>query len=262
MTSPPETQSEQRYRMLFDRAPVGILYADAGSYYVDANECICRMLRYTRDELIGLHASDIVVFTEVPRIQQALDDIATTFEHRREWQLRRKDGTVFPAMVTATRFPDGALLGMVQDISELKAVEEARRATGQKLRSEIQFSDSMIESMPGIVYLYDYSGRLRRWNRNLETVSGHSPADIACMHPLDFIADADKALVKSRIADVFACGESCVDANVQSKDGTVTPYFFTGRRVLFEGGHCLIGMGIDIAALKGTMARLALTSQG
>jgi len=48
------------------------------------------------------------------------------------------------------------------------------------------FSRSLIEAMPGIFYLYDQSGKFLRWNRNFETVSGYTGAEIARMHPLDF----------------------------------------------------------------------------
>ena len=52
---------EARHRALFEYAPDGIVIADLESYYLDANSSMCRMLGYTRDELVGLHASDIVV---------------------------------------------------------------------------------------------------------------------------------------------------------------------------------------------------------
>ncbi len=125
------------------------------------------------------------------------------------------------------------------------------------LRSERLFSNAMIESMPGIVYFYDMAGRFLRWNTNFETVSGYSSAEIARMHPLDFFAEEHKALLEERIAAVFENGESSVEAPFVSKDGTATPYFFTGRRVLFEGRPCLVGAGIDIADRKQAENRTA-----
>ncbi len=53
---------------------------------------MCRMLGYARDELIGMHASDIVAQTEIPHIGPALRDISTGPGYSREWQFRRKDG--------------------------------------------------------------------------------------------------------------------------------------------------------------------------
>ncbi|HEY3998750.1 MAG TPA: PAS domain S-box protein, partial [Candidatus Xenobia bacterium] len=109
--------SEARYRALFEYAGLGILYADAASVYLDANESICRMLGYPRSELIGKHATDIVSAHEVPEIDKALEDIRVQSEHRREWTFRRRDGSTFPADVVATSLPDGTLLGIVRDLT-------------------------------------------------------------------------------------------------------------------------------------------------
>jgi len=35
-----------------------------------------------------------------------------------------------------------------------------------------------------------------------------------------------------------------------ARDGSTTPYFFTGRRVSFDGKPCLVGVGIDISERK------------
>lgn len=128
---------------------------------------------------------------------------------------------------------------------ELRA-HEAEAAT----RQERIFSDTMIESMPGILYYYDTAGRFLRWNKNFETVSGYSGEEIAKMHPLDFFTPEDRKMLEERIAEVFSKGESTVEAPFLSKDGSKKPYFFTGRRVEFEGRTCLVGVGIDIHTQK------------
>lgn len=111
---------EARYRALFEYAPDGILIADSQSYYLDANPSICTMLGYTRDELVGMHASDIVMQSEIQHIQAALDTINAKSDYMREWRLRRKDGSTFSAEIIATTMPDGNLLGVIRDISVLK----------------------------------------------------------------------------------------------------------------------------------------------
>ncbi len=146
---------EARYRTLFERAPIGILYADAESRYLDANETICRMLGYAREELIGMGGEDIVAPEEVPQIAAALAEIDGPSGHQREWRFKRKDGSIVVAEVIATKFPDGTLLAMIQDVGPLRERERT-------LRSEQQFSHTMIESMPGSVYFYDLDGRFLR----------------------------------------------------------------------------------------------------
>ncbi|HEU4484395.1 MAG TPA: PAS domain S-box protein [Povalibacter sp.] len=125
--------------------------------------------------------------------------------------------------------------------------EQARLRTQRILSSEKSFSDTMIQSMPGVVYLYDVTGRFLRWNRNFEVVSGYSGEEISRMHPLDFFAEKDRPKLQEKIAEVFAKGESSVESPFVARDGRSIPYFFTGRRVLFESRECLVGVGIDIS---------------
>jgi hypothetical protein len=114
---------EARYRTLFDCAPDGIVIANPNSYYLDANASACKMLGYTRDEFVGLHASNIVIEAEIVNIASALTEIKARSDYHREWQFRRKDGSVFTAEVIATAMPDGNLLAMIRDITERKQLE-------------------------------------------------------------------------------------------------------------------------------------------
>lgn len=136
------------------------------------------------------------------------------------------------------------------------AREEERKRAEARAHSEKLFSDTMIESMPGIMYFYDHSGRFLRWNRNFERVSQYSSDEIARMHPLDFFSSNDKRPLEERIAEVFAAGESAIEADLLAKDGSATPFYFTGRRVELDGTACLVGMGVDISKRKQAEAAL------
>jgi PAS domain S-box-containing protein len=122
---------------------------------------------------------------------------------------------------------------------------------------ERRFANTLIESMPGIFYFYDDRGRFLRWNRNFASVSGRSDEEILGMHPLDFFAADERQVVEQRIAEVFERGESQVEASFLAKDGTATPYYFTGNRVIFDGATCLVGVGVDLSERR--RAELALS---
>src|SRR5690349_10094593 len=77
---------EARYRALFEHAADGILIADDASYYLDANPAMCRMLGYTRNELVGMHASDIVCADEIAHIEPALRVLKARVDYHREWR--------------------------------------------------------------------------------------------------------------------------------------------------------------------------------
>ncbi len=122
-----------------------------------------------------------------------------------------------------------------------------RREAEGAVAMERDFSNALIDGLPGVFYLYNREGRFLRWNRNFERVSGLSASEMLRIHPLEVIAAADQARVRERIEEVFTRGVSDVEAAFRAKDGTETPYFFTGIRVEFRGESCLAGVGIDIA---------------
>lgn len=131
-------------------------------------------------------------------------------------------------------------------LENLDREEDLKRSRAEAER-ERRFSETMIDSLPGILYFYDYTGRFLRWNQRFEEVSGYSGDEIRAMHPLQFFAEENHGVLGTRIAEVFAAGESSIEAPFMAKDGRLTPYFFTGRRVEFDQEPCLVGVGIDIS---------------
>jgi PAS domain S-box-containing protein len=166
--------SEARYHALFEYAPDGIVIADPESYYLDANASALRMLGYTRAEFIGLHARDIVVPTEAEHIEPALGTIKARAEYHREWQFRRKDGSIFDAEVTATMMPDGNLLGVLHDITERKRATEALRESEVRLQA-------VTENLTEGLLISALDGQLLHWNRaGLEMHGFHSLDEALC----------------------------------------------------------------------------------
>jgi PAS domain S-box-containing protein len=149
--------SEARYRTLFEYAPDGIVIADSESRYVDGNTSICRMLGYTRDELIGLHASDIVTQEEIQHIGPALSVITAKADYRREWQFRRKDGSTFAAEVIATMMPDGNLLAMIHDITKRKQIEEKIHQLNVELEQRVVERTAQLQAANKELEAFSYS---------------------------------------------------------------------------------------------------------
>ncbi len=117
--------AEKQYRTLFEHAADGLLVADAGSHYIDANQSMCRMLGYTHEEMLTLHRRDIVHPDQMNHMAQALNDLHRDGIYRREWKLRRKNGSEFFADTITNLMPDGTTLSIMRDVTEKQNREEA-----------------------------------------------------------------------------------------------------------------------------------------
>ncbi|MFT3909174.1 MAG: PAS domain S-box protein [Ferruginibacter sp.] len=132
------------------------------------------------------------------------------------------------------------MLGAMQDITEQKNAQ-------YQLVLEKELSDSIINSLPGVFYLYNHDGQFYRWNRNFEQVTGYTAEEISRLHPLDLFEESEKEILRQKIENVFKNGEDNIEANLRLKDGTTIPYYLNGMVINYEGENCLMGVGIDIS---------------
>jgi PAS domain S-box-containing protein len=149
--------SEARYRALFEYAPVGILIGNPANVYLDANVSMCRMLGYAHDELVGLQGSDIVAPTEIQHIEAALVEIKAKLGHHREWQFRRKDGSILATETMATLMPDGNFMAIIRDITERKQAQGKIQQLNSELEQRVLERTAQLESANKELEAFSYS---------------------------------------------------------------------------------------------------------
>lgn len=152
-----------------------------------------------------------------------------------------------------TELPEAKREDEIAEIQRAVAILQASSIDKQRLEVERQ---RIIESIPGVFYVFDCSGRFLMWNRNFETFVGLTADEFGRSHPLDFFDEHDKPRVERAIHDVFAAGSGAVEAFLVSKDGTRAPYFLNGYRFERTEGLVLIGVGIDITEKVRAQAEL------
>ncbi len=233
---------------VLNAGPALMAYIDAEYCYRWVNQAYAGWFGQASDEIRGRKMAEILgeAAWQIirPYAARALGGETLTYEE----PLPAREGA--PRWVRATYTPDldadGRVLGFVLhgfDIGEFKCSEE-------NLRREKTFSESAINSMPGIFYLFDRAGKFLRWNRNFEAVSGYSAQEIALMHPLDFFGGEEKGIIANAIDHAFTNGQAQVEANFVSKGGRRIPYYFIGVRMPVDGTPCLIGSGVDLSGRR------------
>ncbi len=175
-------------------------------------------------------------------VRGAIDRGLTTWTG--EYRYRRADGTYADVLDRGYVLRDDLgrpyrMLGSMQDITAHKQALAA-------VMRERDFSDAVLNSLPGIFYLYSENLKFIRWNTRFAQVSGYTDNEIAYMSPLDFFTGKERELLQARIQDVFTKGYAEVEANFVTKNHETIPYFFTGSLIMIDGRRCLIGVGTDI----------------
>jgi PAS domain S-box-containing protein len=142
---------------------------------------------------------------------------------------------------------------VVRDISftlEIFEKEVLRKKAEKGLRIEKQFSDSIINMLPGIFYMYDEHLHFQRWNNRFEEVSGYSREDFAEMTVLDFFQGNQRELIRQKTEGVFVTGHCDVEAALTTRSGDNVPFYFSGTRITYRDKPCVLGIGFDISRLK------------
>src|SRR4030066_1692327 len=105
---------------------------------------------------------------------------------------------------------------------QMEEITNKKKSEESLLREKV-FSDSLINSLPGIFYMFNEEGKFERWNYNFEIVTGYSSSEIAGSKPTDFFLGEEKDLISSRIREVFTTGKALVEARLISNDGKAPP---------------------------------------
>ncbi len=133
-----------RIEYLVEQAPDGIFVADLEGRYTDVNRVGCRMLGFTRDQIVGKRIVDLIPDDLVPRLEQEKRQLLDGEEQVGEWLLRKSDGTWLPVEVSAKILPDGRWQGFVRDISGRKQREQELRHLQEEQQRAIQVRDSVL----------------------------------------------------------------------------------------------------------------------
>ena len=158
---------EVTIRAIIASAGEGIVTFNEYSKIETFNETAEFMFRYQRDEIIGKPFQALLVSSE----QNACDTFLLTYRSQgatqmtgmvREFQARRKDGTVFPLTLTLTEAPIGGkrlFTVLLRDITEQKMMERrlaAQYAVAQVLAECMTIQDATPEILRSVCESLDW----------------------------------------------------------------------------------------------------------
>jgi PAS domain S-box-containing protein len=147
-------RSEQRWQTAFENSAIGMMMRDCSDRFIASNSVFQNMLGYTESELSQLSNED-VTYDEDRRAN--LELIRELLEGKRqhfqiEKRYRRKDGTLLWARNNTALIPgiaDAApfLFAVVEDITQRKNEESARRYSDERYRIVVETASDAVVSI-------------------------------------------------------------------------------------------------------------------
>jgi PAS domain S-box-containing protein len=235
-------ESEDRLRCFFEATREAIAFHD-GVRVVDVNPAVAAKFGYQPAATIGKPIIDFIA----PESRELVRRNANAgVEIPYEVTCLRKDGSTFLAELYARDF---TYRGRKQRVVCVCDISDYRRAE-EGLRKEKELIDALFESLPGGAFFVDTQGKILRWNRYGEMVTGYSSEEFATMNQMDLIPPEDRAWVAKEVRAAFERGFHRTEVQLLSKDGTRIPFLLSAVRIMRDGTPFLVGLGMDIRDRK------------
>jgi len=244
--------SEETRRLIISSAMDAIVCTDQFGSITVWNTNAEKIFGWNEKEIMGLNLADTII---PDRYRAAHKKGMEHYHHTGEGPVLNKileiyalnrNGDEFPVEITIIPIQQKGtnfFCAFIRDITE-------RRKTESAILREKLFSEKILDSLPGIFYFLDHTGKFLRWNKQLEIISGYNAEEIGNMRPEDFFDEREKRFIPVRMTDAFARGYNASEGRLLTKDGRLIPFYFTGSFIEYENKPCLIGNAIDITERK------------
>jgi len=242
-------KSEKKFHTLYDHAPdMYISVSPKDGRVLECNESLLFKTGYSRNEVVGRKIFDLYHESCLPLVHENFREFVINGRIiHKELVIKKKDGKTIDVNlnINVIRDKNGKILYSVsswRDITEWKKLQN-------EIISEKLFNEHIINSLPGIYYMFDSQGRFINWNGNFSKVTGYSNEELANKTHVDFFTGEDKHLIEERIKKVFETGYSNAEANLTTKTGQSIPYYFTGIKTEINQNYYMIGTGTDMSEM-------------
>lgn len=253
-------ESEHRFRMLYDEAPIGYHEIDADATIVNVNRTECELLGYTRDELIGKPVLDLVAPEMRPTAALA---IAEKLAGRRPLEPFERDYVTHAGARLVIRIEerhvrdrDGRIVGIrstLRDVTAAKQTEAALVASERRTRA-------LFDGLQDAAYVHDMEGRLLDANPAACRRLGYTHDEFLKLSTTDIDAEGTAEGFRDRLAHQLAEGGLRFEGAHRDSKGRAFPIDASTSVIHFEDRTAVIAVCRDITerrALETTRRQLA-----
>lgn len=251
-------RSEERYRTIFEHAPIGIYHFDEHGVITECNESFVSIIGSSREKLVGLNTiSDLEDQDVIQSVKNALSTGFGVYEGDYKSVTAGKTTPVrahFRSLVGV----DGSAAGgiaIVEDFSEKKRAESTLRQSEEKYRLVVE------NASDGILVAQD--DRIRFLNSRLALMLGYDKQELIGKPFSEFIHPSDQQMVLDRHRRRIAGGQppNRYAIRLVRKNGNVRWHEIAAGPVAWEGRPAALVLITDVHdRRKEEEARLRLST--
>ena len=140
-----------------DSSISGVIITNLAGKIIYVNKTFLRIFDYgTKNEVLGKHAADLFVEDRIKKLSDVMAIIDKAEGDVEEFDVRRKDGTIFPVEASSSNVTDGSgkVVGKMAsffDISKRKQAEEEKKKLEMRLH-EAQKMESLSTMAGGVAF--------------------------------------------------------------------------------------------------------------
>src|SRR5215212_4261157 len=193
-------EARDRFRSIFDHAPIGVAVVSLEGRYLQVNRSLCEILGYTEEELQALtwqeitHPDDLAVSSAF--VRRILEGEFPRYHL--EKRFLHSDGHIVWASLSVSLLRNAedeplSFVSQIQDVTERKEVEQVIVESEERFRSLVQYSSD-------IITILEDDGTVRYTSPAVEKVMGYKPEEQVGTNAFESVHPDDR----DRALDTFA----------------------------------------------------------
>jgi PAS domain S-box-containing protein len=246
-------RERQRYlNTILETMADGFWALDQQGRVVEVNQAYCAMSGYAREQLIGLSICDLDADEEPSDTAARIQRIKTNGHEIFETRHRRRDGSVWPAAVTANWVDEaeGRFVCFCRDLTERREREERIALLGQ-----------MLDEAPASITIHDTAGRFLYANRQTLTLHGYdTESEFLALNLHDLDMPESEALLRERFDHIAEHGEARFEVEHHCRNGSTIPLEVLAKSIEWNGSPAVLSIATDIRERRTAEERLRFQS--
>lgn len=268
-------KSQKKFRVLYDKTPTLLRTITIDGILTDCNEAYLKTLGYTMDEVMGKNLLEHTAKRSFKEMEDNLEHWKKTSETlpSQIW-CKRKDGSIFPALLTGTSLydDDGKLTGRTLALTDLTEIHETKEMlehhearlrekyeelnkTFQLMESKEKLYRNLYEHSPNLLRTATTEGVIVDCNDSYAKVLGYEKNQAIGMTIFDHTAEKS---IKDLMDDFKVWQQtgkvSHTEIWCKRKDGSTFPTVLSGG-TLYDENNNVVGRTValtDISELHRT----------